>query len=582
LPIPQILNVPFVNADADLSILVVDDDVDGADGVASLIRVALGCHVSVAYNGQDALSYVDITRPDAVVSDLQMPGVDGLSLAGRIRQRYVEDPPLLIALTGRADALRDLPFVYGSFDRVLAKPVDTDHLISAIRARRLGSATVRARQYRDFDFGELFTDIARQLLPASQAKTLTCSFDYRGPRVIVHDDPVEVQSGLHRLLQGLIDMVSAGFVIFTAEATLDEQGRCSIGIDAAASGKLASRKLIDAVIERLMLSETRPRHGRTDVRYASGTCPNTGAPVGLLCDEREGVRIQTLLTYERAAECADFSTNGVSGAIAWHIDEHSVSTACGERRLQRLGWVVQRFTSCEDAIAYARTHGEAHARSLPALLIVAEGQVNTVECFDALQKHLPPQTQRAFVVTAGSPALSTAAEAQEYDVWTSPISPRDIAGFCEHAEPGANFRNPDTESAPLGLDDRPLVLLVDDNDVNRVVGRAMVEALGYEVQTAHDGLDAIDKCRRTAPKIVLMDLDMPVLRGIDATLRLRELQRRGEVPPFPVIAATADSSPEAYRACIEAGMNAFLVKPLDLHVLRAHLRRFSTTSPRRS
>ena len=129
----------------------------------------------------------------------------------------------------------------------------------------------------------------------------------------------------------------------------------------------------------------------------------------------------------------------------------------------------------------------------------------------------------------------------------------------------------------LALADRPLVLLVDDNEINRLVGRALVEALGYEVLTANDGLDAIDQCRLNRPQIVLMDLDMPVLKGVDATLRLRELQRNGEIPPLTILAATADATDDARRACARAGMDGFMSKPLDIAELRTQLRRFSVT-----
>jgi CheY-like chemotaxis protein len=97
--------------------------------------------------------------------------------------------------------------------------------------------------------------------------------------------------------------------------------------------------------------------------------------------------------------------------------------------------------------------------------------------------------------------------------------------------------------------------------------------LGYAADSAHDGLDAIDRCRRRPPACVLMDVDMPVLGGIDAAMRLRDLQRSGDLPLFPVIAATADADAEA--ACRAAGMDAFLLKPLDLQLLRALLRRFT-------
>jgi CheY-like chemotaxis protein len=117
------------------------------------------------------------------------------------------------------------------------------------------------------------------------------------------------------------------------------------------------------------------------------------------------------------------------------------------------------------------------------------------------------------------------------------------------------------------------VLIVDDNDVNRMVASGLVTALGYDVVCASDGLDAIEQCKTSPPDVVLMDVNMPVLDGIDATRRLRELQRCGRVAPFAIVAATAAADDDTERSCRDAGMDGFLSKPLRLPQIRTELRR---------
>ena len=89
----------------------------------------------------------------------------------------------------------------------------------------------------------------------------------------------------------------------------------------------------------------------------------------------------------------------------------------------------------------------------------------------------------------------------------------------------------------------------------------------YEIIVVDDG--HTDDTR----DVVLMDVNMPVLGGIDATRRLRELQRAGRVAPFAIVAATASVDEETEQRCRDAGMDGFLSKPLRLPLMRSELRR---------
>ena len=105
------------------------------------------------------------------------------------------------------------------------------------------------------------------------------------------------------------------------------------------------------------------------------------------------------------------------------------------------------------------------------------------------------------------------------------------------------------------------VLLVEDNHVNRLVARAILERAGVTVVVARNGLEALDRVERDRPfDAVLMDVQMPELDGYDATRRIR--QTRG-LERLPVIAMTAQAAPEEREACLAAGMNAHVSKPID-------------------
>jgi CheY-like chemotaxis protein len=125
----------------------------------------------------------------------------------------------------------------------------------------------------------------------------------------------------------------------------------------------------------------------------------------------------------------------------------------------------------------------------------------------------------------------------------------------------------------MRLHPKPLVLVVDDNHVNRLVASALVECLGCYARTACDGMQAIHLCETEMPAAVLMDLEMPRLNGIEATRMLRELQRVGGMAPCRVIAVTADATEQTRNNALAVGMDSVLLKPLKLHDLQIELRR---------
>jgi CheY-like chemotaxis protein/anti-sigma regulatory factor (Ser/Thr protein kinase) len=123
------------------------------------------------------------------------------------------------------------------------------------------------------------------------------------------------------------------------------------------------------------------------------------------------------------------------------------------------------------------------------------------------------------------------------------------------------------DSRPEELSGR--VLLVEDNSVNRLVGTAMLEALGLTVVVAEDGEEALAVLSNTTVDLVLMDCQMPVMDGYEATHRLRELERLTGAPRLPVIALTANALSGDVERCLAAGMDAHLAKPFMIDQLRA-------------
>ena len=113
-----------------------------------------------------------------------------------------------------------------------------------------------------------------------------------------------------------------------------------------------------------------------------------------------------------------------------------------------------------------------------------------------------------------------------------------------------------------------LVLLVDDNDLNRQIGTELLEAVGIQVEVAEDGRQALDRLAARPYELVLMDMQMPVMDGLEAT---RAIRRDPRWQQLPVLAMTANAMAIDRQRCVEAGMNSHIAKPIDPNELYAQL-----------
>ncbi|HEX6703194.1 MAG TPA: ATP-binding protein [Albitalea sp.] len=111
---------------------------------------------------------------------------------------------------------------------------------------------------------------------------------------------------------------------------------------------------------------------------------------------------------------------------------------------------------------------------------------------------------------------------------------------------------------------RKRVLVVDDVDANRTMLVDLLSALGFELEQASDGQQALERAAATAPDLVLMDVVMPVMDGMEATRRLRST---AGFEGLPVIALSANASDANRDQCLAAGATAFLTKPIDHEAL---------------
>lgn len=124
-----------------------------------------------------------------------------------------------------------------------------------------------------------------------------------------------------------------------------------------------------------------------------------------------------------------------------------------------------------------------------------------------------------------------------------------------------------------------LALVVDDNPVNNIVMASAVKSLGFEVETATNGAQAVEKTDKGSYELILMDCQMPVMDGYEATERIRQRATKTEGGNRPLIIACTANALETNRTkCLEVGMDDFLAKPIQREELEQMLRQHGLLS----
>lgn len=118
------------------------------------------------------------------------------------------------------------------------------------------------------------------------------------------------------------------------------------------------------------------------------------------------------------------------------------------------------------------------------------------------------------------------------------------------------------------------VLVVEDNAINQIVVKEFLGSLGLQVILASDGDEALALCKKEMPDLVLMDIQMPGMDGLEATRRIRRLQNEGLLLRFPILALSAFDQDSDRVASLAAGADEHLVKPMDFMLLRSALQRW--------
>ena len=145
---------------------------------------------------------------------------------------------------------------------------------------------------------------------------------------------------------------------------------------------------------------------------------------------------------------------------------------------------------------------------------------------------------------------------------------------CLNSIVGAEEEKAEEPEAEPPLVHTGRILLAEDNELNQEIAMAILEDAGFTTEVAGNGQVAVEMMRKSEPgyyQLVLMDIQMPVMNGYEATKKIRELEDE-ELASIPILAMTANAFEEDKQEATKCGMNGHIAKPIDIKNLYATLR----------
>jgi two-component system sensor histidine kinase/response regulator len=424
-----------------------------------------------------------------------------------------------------------------------------------------------------FDLARAIVETMRSVMPTARDRPVVQRFDWIGPEPQLVGDEGAIRQILMNLIGNAAKFTREGHVSVTVKTADAGAGMFGVSIAVEDSGPgipPPRRARIFDAFEQGDDSLAR-EHGGTGLGLAIARALARAMDGDIALDTPAGSGSGSRFTLQlhlRARPGSGSTPSQTPAGEAWLVGFSPLGGPWLARRLQRQGWHVRMLDSAADVMAAART-----APAWPAQVLVSEQGLTPQLDLAALRRALPGVAIDLIIRPDWhDPGRETLARAEHMGTLVTPLTPTALAGLGRATAPQAGTTRalPPASTWPPGAE----VLLVEDNPVNQLIGQEFLQALGLPVRTVDDGEQALVACLEKPPAVVLMDLQMPGMDGLEAARRLRQLQAEQRWPGAPIIALTAHAADSDRHACLAAGMNEMLTKPLGLETLRQMLLKF--------
>ncbi|HXB56470.1 MAG TPA: response regulator [Vicinamibacteria bacterium] len=476
---------------------------------------------------------------------------------------------------------REYAEIIDSSGRALLEIINDILDFSKIEAGRLDLEVV------NFDLRQAVREVLSTFKESAHAKglELLCLIHHGVPGAL-RGDPGRLRQVLANLVGNAIKFTEQGEVVLRAslaEAATEtalvrfEITDTGIGIAAEAQGRLFK------AFAQADGSTTR-KYGGTGLGLAISKrlVGLMGGEVGVQSTPGKGSRFFFTARLERQAveePAAPVPPQRLAGTRVLIVDDNATNRQILRQQLAYWGMRVASMEDGPKALAALRAAASVGSRYDLAVLDMKMPGMDGL-ALARLIKEDPALKDLKLILLTSFGTKGQGAEAKQAGVsgyLTKPVDEADLHdclgqvlfGAATKERPSLVTRHSLRESRPPSA---ARVLVAEDNEVNQKVAVRILEKLGYRVDVADSGREAVEACLKTPYAALLMDCQMPEMDGFQATARIRE--RQGAGPRTPIIAMTASAMKGDRERCLAAGMDDYVSKPVDPEALAAILQRW--------
>jgi PAS domain S-box-containing protein len=445
-------------------------------------------------------------------------------------------------------------------------------------------------EHRPFDLRECM-DSALELVAASASGKrleLACSMNSGTPRVIV-GDATRLRQIVVNLLNNAVKFTDTGEVVLSVDGEAltpggdAEKHRLHFAVRDTGIGIPEDRlNLLFESFSQLDASTTR-RYGGTGLGLAISKrlAELMGGTIWAESRIGEGSTFHFTIEADEAPAAAPVHERGappqLHGKQVLIVDDNSTNRHILRRQVESWGMLARDTAYPSQALEWMRQGDPFDI----AILDMQMPGMDGVTLAEEIRRFRDTRSLPLVMLTSLGPKEETSGRAEFAASLTKPVKPSQLYDTLMNVlgtAPAVEAPGPPEQPSGQLAGPSPLrILVAEDNPVNQQLAVLLLKKIGYSADVAANGLEVLAALGRETYDVVIMDVQMPEMDGLEATRQIH--QRWPEARRPHVIAATANVMQEEREACLAAGMDAYLSKPIDRDELAAALSRFRPHAP---
>ncbi|MBC2592964.1 response regulator [Ruficoccus amylovorans] len=394
-------------------------------------------------------------------------------------------------------------------------------------------------------------------------------------------DATRIRQVLFNLVGNAVKFTEEGEVSILVNARLQNSGFHEVTIDVHDTGIGISQEQMTRLFKsfsQLDTSSTR-RHGGTGLGLviSQKLLERMGGRIWVDSVVEKGTVFHVVVpmksVHNNSDEVKEPAAVPYAGKSVMIVESHTLTREYYTRQLKTLGLRVEAFRSAHECLAWSKLNGNID------LVLIAQDLKNYDACRLAIELDRIYEGKLSLVLLRASNARLSQNYTETFELALPPtyrlntLSKYMADALKLSTRPLPPVRQaPSAQSSAEGEERRQLnILMAEDNKVNQKVTGLLLKKMGYSADIANNGLEVLDAMRKRHYDVILMDMHMPEMDGLEATRNIRESYARDRQPY--IIALTASAFQDFKQECHEAGVNAFLTKPLRSEELKKYLTR---------